>query len=108
MIVEEACRDFAVSTIRATAAGSTPACSRHSDAQRLPPHLSWHFDRKEGIGMKLATTLLVVFLSGAGFVTGGEIVSDGDLDDLIVGSAPDCDDEAGAWGWPQEYLENTL
>lgn len=58
--------------------------------------------------MKQATTLLVVFLSGAGLVTGGEIVSDGDLDSLSVGSAPDCDAAAGAWGWPQNYLDTLL
>lgn len=58
--------------------------------------------------MKVALTLLVVVLSGTGLATGGEIVSDGDLDDLIVGSAPDCDSAAGAWGWPQNYLDTLL
>jgi hypothetical protein len=34
---------------------------------------------------------------------GGQIVSDGDFDDLPVGTNPDCHVAAGAWFWPDCY-----
>ena len=34
----------------------------------------------------------------------GQFLKDGDLDDLTVGTNPDCTVPAGAWGWPQNYI----
>ena len=32
-----------------------------------------------------------------------QYIDDGDMDDLEVGTNPDCDVPAGAWWWPREY-----
>ena len=34
----------------------------------------------------------------------GQIVSNGNLDDLPVGTNPDCERPAGAWLWPDGYI----
>jgi len=44
----------------------------------------------------------------ASAVFGGDIMSDGDFDALAVASPPDCAAFAGAWGWPQLYIDNLL
>ena len=38
----------------------------------------------------------------------GQFLDDGNFDDLDPGTPPNCDTYAGAWGWPQIYLDNLL
>lgn len=38
----------------------------------------------------------------------GQIVSNGDFDDLPVGTNPDCDRPAGAWFWPDGYIADNV
>lgn len=76
---------------------------RPRDEHAAPEHIT----RKEGIEMKVALTITVLLLAGAATVH-GQIIVDGDFDGLTVGSAPDCDAFAGAWGWPQNYIDNLL
>ncbi|MHC4590860.1 MAG: hypothetical protein ACYTAQ_16435 [Planctomycetota bacterium] len=44
--------------------------------------------------------LFIVSVVPAGLAS-GQVLSDGDLDDLLVGDNPDCDLPAGGWAWPQ-------
>ncbi len=50
----------------------------------------------------LQTTLTVGFVTA---MANAQIVSDGDMDDLDVGTPPNCDEAAGAWAWPANYFD---
>ncbi len=59
--------------------------------------------------MKLGNAVLGAIAVGAlaGGAAGQELL-DGDMEALSIGSAPDCDAPAGAWGFPAEYVTALL
>ena len=38
----------------------------------------------------------------------GQFLDDGNFDDLDPGTPPNCEVDAGAWGWPQNYIDAGL
>ena len=58
--------------------------------------------------IRRVTVLAVLALLWTPFAQAGEILSDGNMDKLKVGTNPDNDNPAGAWGWPQNYLDAGL
>lgn len=58
--------------------------------------------------IRRVTLLAVLALLWTPFAQAGEILSDGNMDKLKVGTNPDNDNPAGAWGFPQNYLDAGL